>query len=100
MDLRTCSCEDLDDIYNIGLKTANFFILHTRENAEVVALDVHILHFLKDNGYDVPRNTPSSPKLYKKISEWFLTEAKKSGKTLANFDLMIWRQYAGHNGQR
>ncbi len=92
-DLRECDVEDLERIYGIGPKTARFFILHTRRDVEVAALDVHILRYMGDRGLDVPKNTPGSPKKYKEIEMQFLRLAKESGMTVADFDLMLWNIY-------
>jgi endonuclease III len=58
LDLRTCTPEDLEQVPGISYKTSRLFILHTRKNARVACLDVHILKWLKSLGYTVP---PSSP---------------------------------------
>lgn len=94
LDLRTCTVDDLEKIHGIGPKTARMFVLHTRPNANVAALDVHILHYMADNGIDVPRTTPSGRK-YKELEQKFLGMARKANKTVADFDLEIWRKYSG-----
>lgn len=96
-NLSTCSVEDLESIHGIGPKTARFFILWTRPDANYAALDVHVLRWLREKGYDVPRSTPSGPK-YKRIEKIFLTEAKTLGLTPRQLDEMIWvagSQYPG-----
>jgi thermostable 8-oxoguanine DNA glycosylase len=93
LDLRNCSVEDLEEIYGIGSKTARMFVMHTRPNQEYAALDVHILKYLRDCGYDVPGNTPGSKNKYKELEVIFLELAKKHGKTPADFDLDLWREY-------
>lgn len=93
LDLRTCSVEDLEKIHSIGMKTSRLFVLHTRENAENIPLDVHILHYLADLGYSVPRVTPSSKKKYLEIEKLCIQLAKKAGKTCAEWDLNTWRIY-------
>ena len=92
LDLRTCSVEDLLKIHGIGNKTARFFILFTRPNQRLASLDTHILKFLQDKGYNVPKSTPSGKK-YKEIEELFLKEADKAGRSIAEFDLEIWKSY-------
>jgi len=99
LDLRTCSAEDLENIYGIGPKTARCFIIHSRRNANCAGLDTHILKFLRSKGHNVPKSTPSTKKQYKKFEDLFLGYAKKSGQSIAEFDLNIWRYYAnGRNG--
>lgn len=94
LDLRTCSVADLEKIHGIGPKTARMFVLHTRPNSDVAALDVHILHYMSDNGVDVPRSTPTG-KRYRELEKKFLEMAKKAKKSVADFDLEIWRKYSG-----
>lgn len=93
LDLRTCSVDDLEKIHGIGMKTSRFFVLHTRKDAKCIPLDVHILHYLKDLGYEVPKTTPNSKKLYCKIESIGIQLAKQSGKTCADWDLDVWRTY-------
>lgn len=94
LNLRTCSAEDLEKIYGIGMKTSRCFIIHSRKNAEYAGLDVHILHFLRDKGYNVPSHTPTK-KSYLEIEKIFLDIAKQSKMSVAEYDLMIWREYSG-----
>jgi thermostable 8-oxoguanine DNA glycosylase len=68
--------------------------LHTRKDARVAALDTHILKYMRDCGYEVPKSTPGSKKQYKKIEEQFLQLADESGQTVADFDLSIWKKYS------
>ncbi len=91
LDLKKCTTDDLEEIYGIGPKSSRMFILHTRPNSRIACLDVHILSFLRDKGYDVPNATPSSKKKYKEVEDIFLEVAK--GKNIAEFDLKIWNQY-------
>jgi len=72
LDLRTCTADDLEKIHGIGLKTSRMFILHSRRNAEVACLDVHILRYMADRNYDVPKTTPSNKNKYLEIQDQFL----------------------------
>lgn len=92
INLKTCTVDDLESISGIGPKTARCFLIHSRPNQKLAGLDVHILRFLADKGYDVPKNTPSG-KRYKKIEQFFIKEAELSGKSVADFDLEIWKEY-------
>ena len=96
LNLRTCSLEQLEACPGIGLKTSRLFVLHTRRNAQVACLDVHILHFLRDLGYTVPTQTPSSRRHYMLLEEIFLEQARKRRQSPAKLDLAIWRQYSGN----
>lgn len=92
IDLKTCTVEELESIRGIGPKTARCFLIHSRKNQPLAGLDRHILSFLRDKGHKIPTSTPSGKK-YKEIENLFLSYAKKSGKTVADFDLAIWREY-------
>lgn len=95
LNLRTCTVEDLEKIYGIGMKTSRFFIMHSRKDINNVAvLDVHVLRWLAGLGYKVPRSTPASKSQYLKLEKIFLTHAHQSGKSVAEFDLEIWKKGA------
>jgi len=93
LDLHACSTEDLENIYGIGMKTSRCFIIHTRKNAKYAGLDVHILSFLKDQGYSVPSQTPTNKKKYLEIERIFLDIVSKTKYSVAEYDLMIWKKY-------
>ena len=92
MDLKTCTVEDLELIKGIGPKTARCFLIHSRPNQQLAGLDIHALRYLADQGYQVPKTTPTGKK-YKEIEGWFIKEANKAGKDVATFDLEIWNKY-------
>jgi len=93
LNLRTCTVDDLEKISGIGMKTSRLFVLHTRENAQCIPLDVHILHYLRDLGYEVPRATPAKKK-YIEIEKLCIGLARKAKKTCSAWDLDIWRMYS------
>jgi len=95
-DLRTCTVDDLEKIHGIGMKTSRLFVLHNRKDAKCIPLDVHILHYLKDLGHEVPKVTPSSKKLYLTIEKLCIQLAKQTGKSCADWDLGVWRHYSGN----
>jgi hypothetical protein len=92
-DLRTCSASELEEIPGIGFKTSRFFLLHSRPQQEIAVIDTHILHYLRDKGYDVPRNTPASASKYAELEKLVLKLAKRAKKSVADFDLWVWRKY-------
>jgi len=95
LNLHTCSAEDLEKIYGIGMKTSRCFILHSRKNARYAGLDTHILKHLREAGVEnVPKATPSSKKLYLTLEKEFLSLADKAGMSPAEYDIMIWRRYS------
>ena len=96
LDLLTCQPQDLEKIHGIGPKTSRFFILWTRPDAKFAALDVHILRWLRLQGYDAPKATPQSGQKYAILEQAFLKEAEKRGKTARELDFEIWE--AGSTG--
>lgn len=94
LNLRTCTTDDLESIYGIGMKTSRCFLIHSRSNTNCAGLDTHVLKFLRDLGHDVPKSTPSSKKKYQEIEQLFLGYVDKSGMVVADFDLDIWRHYS------
>lgn len=92
LDLRACTASDLESIPGIGPKTSRFFILHTRPDANVACLDVHILSYLRDLGHSAPKSTPVG-KEYVRLENIFLSHAKDVGKDAATLDLEIWKRY-------
>jgi len=93
LSLSDCTPFELEQINGIGPKTARFFILHSRENVQYAALDTHILHWLRDQGYDAPKSTPTG-KTYERLETIFLQEATNRSLSPSEFDLMIWKQYS------
>jgi len=94
IDLKTCSVLDLEQIKGIGAKTARCFLLHSRSNCRFAGLDTHVLKYMKEIGIDVPKSTPNGKK-YLELEKKFLELADASGKSIAEFDLEIWRRYSG-----
>lgn len=92
LDLRACTASDLESVPGIGPKTSRFFILHTRPDANVACLDVHILSYLRDLGHTAPKSTPIG-KEYVRLENIFLSHAKDVGKDPATLDLEIWKRY-------
>lgn len=95
LNLERCSVEDLEDVIGIGPKTARCFILHTREDAQVAGLDIHVLKFLRALGYDTPKQTPTG-KRYKEIEQVFLETCERHSRSPAALDLLVWRVYSSH----
>lgn len=95
-NLKTCSLEDLESITGIGRKTSRCFLIHSRHNARCAGLDTHILKYLADKGYKVPKSTPSSEKEYRRLENAFIGLADEAGLPIAEFDLNIWKEYSGN----
>jgi len=93
IDLRSCTLDELESVPGIGPKTARCFLIHSRRNQNYAGIDTHLLKFLRLIGYDAPKSTPSKSK-YAYLEKEFLNIVKKSGKTVAQFDLVIWNYYS------
>jgi thermostable 8-oxoguanine DNA glycosylase len=91
--LKKVTIEELESVKGIGSKTARFFVLHSRPDANVACLDTHILKWMKYLGYDVPKQTPNKKK-YGEVERWFLLEAENRKMTPADLDLQVWKDYA------
>lgn len=91
LNLFTCTLEDLTSIDGVSLKSANFFLTHSRGGYNEPVLDTHILKFLGSKGIKVPKNSPQSFKVYKKLSDKFKEIARQMGKSIAELDLQIWK---------
>ncbi len=95
LDLKTCSVESLEGLYGVGMKTARFFLLHTRKNARVACLDTHILKWFDYyTGHVAPRHTPSRKK-YLELEKAFLQIADAMKIAPADLDLKIWNKQRG-----
>ena len=92
LNLKKCTLDELESIKGIGPKTARCFLIHSRKNQLYAGLDTHILKFLREKGHDAPKSTPSKKK-YKDLEKVFLKYVRKSGKSVAEFDLEIWNKF-------
>lgn len=94
-DLRTVTLNKLLEVAGIGLKTARFFLSHSREDFDEPMLDTHILRFLRDEGYkDAPKSTPSNAGIYSYYANVFKMFARTLGKSVTDLDLEIWKKYS------
>ena len=94
-DLQSVTLNRLLQVPGIGLKTARFFLSHSREDFDEPMLDTHILHFLRDQGYtDAPKSTPSNENTYYYFANIFKNIARQLGKSVTDLDLEIWKQYS------
>ena len=92
-NLREASVEILKTYPGIGDKTARFFIMHSREDAEIATLDTHVLSWMDENlDVNVHPSAPRSTREYKKLEHHFLKEAERRGRHPAHLDLEIWNQ--------
>lgn len=94
-DLRSVTLTRLLQVRGIGLKTARFFLSHSREDFDEPMLDTHILRFLRDQGYrDAPKSTPQNVGIYNYYANVFKMFARTLGKSVTDLDLEIWKQYS------
>lgn len=93
INLKTCTIDELESIPGIGPKTARCFLIHSRKDQNYAGLDTHLLKFLRLVGYDAPKSTPNKSK-YSYLEKEFLGLVEKSGRTVAQFDLVIWNYYS------
>jgi endonuclease III len=95
-DLKSCTVEELEEVYGIGPKSAKAFVMWSRPDEAHAILDTHILKWLKEQGIDnVPKSTPTG-KNYARLEQEFLDRVP-DGMTAAEFDLKIWKKYANPN---
>lgn len=94
VNLRTCSISDLEQLRGVGPKTARMFVMMSRPDQRVAALDTHVLKWLNNNGIAAPKTTPSAGPIYEKLENEFLKLVDKSGMSVAEYDLMVWRSFA------
>ena len=94
LDLRNCTIDDLEGIPGCGPKTARMFIMMSRSNQRMAALDTHVLKHLRANGIAAPEITPQSKREYRRLEEEFLKLADASGMSVADYDLTVWKQYS------
>ena len=93
--LQSVSLSRLLEVAGIGLKTARFFLSHSREDFDEPMLDTHILRYLRDQGYtDAPKSTPSNENTYLYFANIFKNIARQLGKSVTDLDLEIWKQYS------
>jgi hypothetical protein len=94
-DLAMVSLRRLEEVKGIGPKTARFFLLHSRRDANCAVLDTHILKFLRNNDVpDVPPSTPQSAVIYERLEQKFLEFVAETRYTVAEYDLLIWKMFA------
>lgn len=93
LDLRHDPVEAFESVHGVGAKTARMFMMHSRPDQRLAAIDTHVLKFLKTRGLDVPKATPSGRK-YRELEEAFLRLADEAGKSPSDYDLEIWKSYA------
>jgi len=114
VDLRSCTWEELTRFPGIGLKTAKFFVLHSREREMHGVLDTHVLGWMREHWAPggprpsaVPRHSPQDPAAYRfwETVYFGMVAARRHGSgrapvtDWAQFDLDLWMERRGSAAQ-
>lgn len=93
LNLKTCTRDELIQYPGFNLKSASFFLLFTREEAEdeIACLDTHILAHMRENGIapDAPKVTPTGKK-YLALEQTWLEHKRSIKRNGAELDFEIW----------
>lgn len=105
-DLRTCGWRELTAFPGIGIKTAKFFVLHSRPGEMHGVLDTHVLAWMREHwgagrrGTAVPRHSPQDPAAYALWEAVYFGMVAARHHALpgspavdwARFDLDLWKE--------
>ncbi len=105
-DLGSCTWEELTRFPGIGIKTAKFFVLHSRPAEMHGVLDTHVLAWMREHwegagrgGPRVPGHSPQEPRAYRfwETVYFGMVAARRHGGAVdwAKFDLDLWRERRG-----
>jgi hypothetical protein len=110
IDLGTCTWRELTAFPGIGIKTAKFFVLHSRAGEMHGVLDTHVLSWMREHGpsagrraFAVPRHSPQDPLNYAFWETVYFgmvcARAHPGGGSRpldwARFDLDLWKERRG-----
>jgi hypothetical protein len=110
VDLSACTWEGLTLFPGIGIKTAKFFVLHSRPGQMHGVLDTHVLAWMREHwagartgGLPVPRHSPQDPRAYRfwETVYFGMVAARHHGRAgvdWAGFDLDLWKERRGGAG--
>lgn len=94
LNLATATLDDLESIPGVGAKTSRYFMLHSRPNQRIAALDTHMMRHLRDLGLTTLKTTPPKGPKYEVLEKQFIALADAAKMSIADFDLMLWNRYA------
>jgi hypothetical protein len=107
-DLGACTWEELTRFPGIGIKTAKFFVLHSRPREMHGVLDTHVLAWMREHwapgaagSLPVPRHSPQDPRVYRFWETVYFGmvsarhHAGAQAVDWARFDLDLWRERRG-----
>lgn len=106
IDLRACPWQELTRFPGIGIKTAKFFVLHSRPGQMHGVLDTHVLSWMRERwgggrrSLRVPRHSPQDPAAYAfwETVYFGMVCARHHGPAgaapvdWARFDLELWKE--------
>ena len=108
IDLARCTWEDLTAFPGIGIKTAKFFILHSRSRQMHGVLDTHVLGWMREHWArpgrrpsGVPTHSPQDAEAYRFWEHVYFgmvtVRHHRDGRTVdwARFDLDLWKERRG-----
>ena len=93
LKLAEVSCEALIKCPGISLKTAKFFLLHSRANSTCIPIDTYVLQFLRRRfpKAPLPKSSPQDPAHYAWVEALFLAECWRLGVPPYKADITCWR---------
>ncbi len=108
-DLRSCGWQELTRFPGIGIKTAKFFVLHSRPAEMHGVLDTHVLSWMREHWESgrsrlaVPRHSPQDPAAYRFWETVYFGMVAARHHPLpgspavdwARFDLDLWKERRG-----
>ena len=109
-DLGACPWEELTRFPGIGIKSAKFFVLHSRPNEMHGVLDTHVLGWMRDHWEPdgprpaaVPRHSPQDHRNYRfwetvyfgMVTARHHRRANGAAVDWARFDLDLWKERRG-----
>jgi hypothetical protein len=108
-NLSTITWQDLTAFPGIGIKTAKFFVLHSRAGQMHGVLDTHVLSWMGEhwsatghNGPAVPGHSPQDPRAYLfwETVYFGMVSARHHGPARAHvdwarFDIELWKERRG-----
>lgn len=96
LDLRADPLAAFEAVHGVGPKTARMFLMHSRPQQRLAAIDTHVLKHLRAQGIAAPEVTPSGVREYRRLELAFLALADAAGQDPSEYDLAVWRSYARH----
>ncbi len=100
LDLGSATLPDLLQVNGISYKTAEYFLMYSRQNYEGFAPDVHILNYLRRRfpRSRVPKSSPGKTQCgeFLRLRALYASEAQRRGLSFRELDTAIWE--AGSSG--